>query len=64
MIYDIVSTKEFQVLWGITNNKITKCKNCQYRYICLDNSALLFKNQTIYKKTNCNYDPFKNIWTI
>lgn len=48
--------------WSISNDEIEVCKSCQYRYGCVDNSALVIRNGKFYKDQNCNYDPFQNRW--
>lgn len=58
----IISKTEFQKKWYINNDKIEKCKDCQFRYMCLSNSDIIEKNQKFYKKEDCGFNPYKNEW--
>jgi len=57
-----INTKEFQKKWFISNDKIEKCKECQYRYACLSNSDIIEKKGAYYKKETCSFDPKTNTW--
>lgn len=48
--------------WSISNDEIEICKACQYRYGCVDNSAIVSRNGKFFKDQFCNYDPFQNKW--
>ena len=48
--------------WSISNDEIEVCKACQYRYGCVDNSAIVSRNGKFFKDQSCNYDPFQNKW--
>lgn len=61
-IFEIISTIEFQVKWGIGNDKIEICKDCQFKYSCVDNSDIIKQNNKFFKVESCNYNPIKNIW--
>ncbi len=61
-ISEIISTIEFQVKWGISKDKIEICKDCQFKYSCVDNSDIIKKNNKFFKVESCNYNPIKNIW--
>ena len=61
-IEKIISQKEFQEKWFISNDKIETCKECQYRYTCISNSDIIIDNNKYYKANMCNFDPIKNLW--
>ena len=61
-IKDIIDLSNFQYKWNISNNKIQKCKDCQYRYMCLSNSDIIEKNGKFYKVDICNFNPYTNKW--
>lgn len=61
-IRDVIARKDFQSIWNINNDSIEVCKDCQFRYLCLDNSDLLSKNNKIFKLETCNFNPYKNKW--
>jgi SPASM domain peptide maturase of grasp-with-spasm system len=44
-------------------DKIEVCKDCEFRYMCVDNRIPLQRdNNTWYHKTVCNYDPYTATW--
>ena len=61
-LHDVLSKDEFQAKWRITNDMIEKCKDCQYRYMCLSNSDIVQKNNKYYKLNSCDFNPYKNKW--
>ncbi len=58
-ILNISSIKKF---WNINNDKIEKCKFCQFRYCCYDISEISFKNKKYRKVRNCKFNPILNEW--
>lgn len=61
-IEGIVSSTKFQKQWNISNDKIEKCKECQFRYICSNQSEVVMKKGKYYKVDNCGFNPHKNKW--
>ncbi len=61
-IVDIISKKSFQTKYYIHNDMIEKCKDCQFRYMCLSNSDIKFEKNKYYKIDTCNFDPYNNSW--
>jgi SPASM domain peptide maturase of grasp-with-spasm system len=61
-IVDVVTTKQFQEKWFVNNDKITTCKSCQYRYVCIDTSDIEIVQGDFSKKEKCNFSPFLNEW--
>lgn len=51
---DVIESKSFQKLWFITNDEIEKCKDCQFRYMCLSNSDIITNKGKNYKVHYCN----------
>lgn len=49
-----------QKYWRIRSDKIDKCKDCEYRYACMDCRVLSIKtgHGLFGKPTRCNYDPY------
>lgn len=49
-----------QKYWGITLDKIDKCKDCEYRFACIDCRVLSLKaGEGFYgKPQRCDYDPY------
>ncbi|MDO9254629.1 MAG: grasp-with-spasm system SPASM domain peptide maturase [Bacteroidales bacterium] len=61
-IENIIKLKEFQGKWDINNDKIEKCKDCQYRYMCICNSDIKEINKKFSKTNTCNFNPYENTW--
>jgi SPASM domain peptide maturase of grasp-with-spasm system len=61
-INDIVQGDNFQKLWKTKKDKITICKNCEYRYMCMDNRVPIKKGNTWIHTEKCAYDPHTAIW--
>lgn len=61
-VSDILVLKEFKQLWAINNDKIEKCKDCQFRYMCLSNSNIERTNDKYFKTDECKFDPYENKW--
>jgi len=59
---DIIVDEDFQTKWKITNDIIEKCKDCEFRYMCLSNSDILAKDSKYYKVEQCKYDPYIGKW--
>ncbi len=61
-IRDIVESPDFQEKWHISNDQIAKCRTCQFRYMCISNSDIVFKDGKYYKVDDCSFDPLTNRW--
>jgi uncharacterized protein len=50
--------------WEITKDKVSKCKDCELRYICFDCREIAFrkKGELFDENPYCNYNPYKGIW--
>lgn len=62
LIQDVIEDKLFQKKWLISNDEIEKCKDCMYRYSCLSNSDLKYRDGIYHKVKTCNYNPNNNTW--
>ncbi len=62
-IRDIVYSKEVNQLWTLTKDHIEKCKDCEYRYACMNTRTF---RQSLEDRTsapaNCPYDPIEGKW--
>lgn len=58
---DIYLNKKFQSFWYITKDKISTCKDCEYRYVCNDCRA--FAKSKFGKPCKCSYDPYQASWS-
>lgn len=61
-LVSIISSSEFQAIWYISNDKIKKCRTCQFRYCCLDKAEVVKEGETYLKVTECNFNVLKNKW--
>lgn len=62
-IEDLCSNNNFIKYWNIPKSKISICKDCEYRDICLDCRAYLQEPSDIFSKPlKCGYDPYTNKW--
>lgn len=59
-IQEIIEKEAFQTKWKITNDQIEICKDCQYRYACVNNSDIRRDGDKLYKINYCNFDPYTN----
>jgi SPASM domain peptide maturase of grasp-with-spasm system len=62
-IEQILQVKDFKALWKINKDKVSVCKDCEYRNICTDCRAYIEDPNDIYSKPlKCGYDPYTNEW--
>ena len=53
-IVDTIQKNEFQKKSNISNDHIEVCKDCKYRYMCINNSDIEEKDGKFYKTKSCN----------
>ncbi|MET3538038.1 grasp-with-spasm system SPASM domain peptide maturase [Chryseobacterium limigenitum] len=63
-ITKLIDDPDFTRKWFVSNDDIEICKDCQFRYICMDNSELEFSNSSWKKLNQCPFDPYTNEWKI
>ncbi|MGE0568121.1 MAG: grasp-with-spasm system SPASM domain peptide maturase [Bacteroidia bacterium] len=62
-IEKLVQKKGFKKYWNINKDKVSICKDCEFRYICMDCRAYTVDENDLYSKPKkCNYDPYKGLW--
>jgi SPASM domain peptide maturase of grasp-with-spasm system len=55
----VVEKKGFKKVWEINKDKITTCKDCEFRHICVDCRAYTENPSDVYSKPlKCGYDPY------
>ncbi|MET3537713.1 grasp-with-spasm system SPASM domain peptide maturase [Chryseobacterium limigenitum] len=60
---NIVTTNSFQKYWNTAKDNILICKDCEHRYMCIDQRRpLKTENSQWYFETKCEYDPYTNDW--
>ena len=67
--YKVGTINEVEHVWtgensyrSITNDKIEVCKDCEFRYICLDCKAMSEQCGVFSKPYYCAYDPYEGKW--
>jgi len=50
--------------WGLTKDKVIRCKDCEFRYICFDCREIPYRKTHHLDSENfqCNYDPQAGKW--
>ena len=59
---ELIASEAFKEKWLVSNDKVQQCKDCQYRYVCLSNTDLEFKDGEWHKTDYCNFNPNLNEW--
>jgi len=62
MLSDVLENDIFSQNGNYHNNTIEKCRDCQYRYMCLSNSDIKIINNKKHKTDDCNFNPYTNEW--
>ena len=62
-ILHIINSTEFQIYWHVNKDSIDICKQCEFRYMCVDNNIPKQRNsKEWYMESECNYNPFIAKW--
>jgi SPASM domain peptide maturase of grasp-with-spasm system len=63
-IKEVISTPEFRKIWYISKNKIEICKDCEFRFMCIDNREPIHKedSELFYYSGFCKYNPYTAKW--
>ena len=48
-LVEIIQSSQFQKYWKIHKDIITECKNCEYRYMCIDDRLPLLDKSGEYR---------------
>jgi len=60
---EIIKTPAFQKLWFVNKERCNICKDCEYRYMCVDNRVPYQKENGYWDHQEaCNYNPYKGNW--
>jgi SPASM domain peptide maturase of grasp-with-spasm system len=60
---DVLALPAFQQKWYYSNDQVEKCRNCEYRYMCMDTADIVIRQGKACKKTDCGYDPHTQQWS-
>lgn len=58
----IISSPEFRELGHINKNDMLVCKDCEFRYMCVDSRVPLKGDEKWYHATECRYNPYLSRW--
>lgn len=62
---EAVNKPGFKKYWNIKKDEISKCKDCEFRYICTDCRAYLENPEDIYSAPlKCGYNPYTCEWDV
>jgi len=64
-IRDVISQAEFQKYWKVNKDKIAICRDCEFRYMCVDARIPLRTNSGGYyfdENSKCPYNPYICLW--
>ncbi len=63
-LHSAVARRDFRELWEINKDQIEVCKDCEFRYVCVDCRAYLSRPEDRYAKpAKCGYDPYTATWS-
>jgi SPASM domain peptide maturase of grasp-with-spasm system len=58
-LHQVIKNPRFTQKWNISKDEIEVCKECEFRYICVDCRVYLDDLKNIYSKpAKCKYDPY------
>lgn len=56
---NIIESLDFRKYWNIKKDDIEVCKDCEFRYNCLDCRAHTLDRNTYSKPASCKYNPYE-----
>ena len=60
---EIITSNEFQKFWNVHKDVCDVCKDCEFKYMCVDNRIPQKKNEKEwFHTTECNYNPYIAKW--
>lgn len=60
--FDILKNKNLLKVWNVTKDQTLICKDCEFRFMCVD-SRLLYKTGNFWsQKDECTYNPYISKW--
>jgi len=62
-IEDVILKKSFQKVWKVKKDLIDVCKECEFRYMCVDSRFPLLRHKgSFYHSKECSYNPYICKW--
>ncbi len=64
LLKEIVEQTDFQRIWSARKDDTRVCKDCEYRYMCVDNRPIFWDehNACWAHHEPCRYDPSRALW--
>ncbi|AZA82471.1 grasp-with-spasm system SPASM domain peptide maturase [Chryseobacterium lactis] len=65
---DAALSQNFRAYWDMNKDKISICRDCEFRYVCTDCRAYTERNSfdkselDNSKPLKCGYDPYRGVW--
>ena len=60
---EAINKPSFKDLWGIRKDDIDVCKDCEFRYMCLDCRCFIKDKKNIFSQpAKCPYNPYIAKW--
>lgn len=60
---EVAQSNEFQRIWNVKKDDVEICKDCEFRYMCLDCRAYLEDDEKDLKPLKCGYNPYISKWS-
>ena len=62
-LQEVVDDNDFKSLWYIKKDNIEVCKDCEFRYMCIDCRCFIKDKCNIYSQpSKCKYNPYIGKW--
>jgi SPASM domain peptide maturase of grasp-with-spasm system len=58
----ILEDKQYTKFWKINKNNIHTCKECEFKYVCVDCRANIKNGDMLSKPSKCSYNPYVAKW--
>ena len=61
---EVLNNESYKKYWNVKKDNIKNCKDCEYRYMCIDSRELKYNNkEEIWEaEGTCPYNPYTNEW--
>ncbi len=62
MLHEVLQNEQFKTLWKINKNMIETCKDCEFKYMCVDGRTPVMSGKSWKFMTECPYNPYIAKW--